>query len=75
MSREREKIMFPGNLRTQERMIEVKFGEELEHQQKRGLNRYTGGSTRASHPAIDALIAIVIILLAIAAFLLIYGIY
>jgi hypothetical protein len=67
--------MFPGNLRTQERMIEVKFGEELERQHKRGFNRYAGGSTRASHPVIDAVIAIIILLLAIAAFLLIYSIY
>ena len=75
MSREREKMMFPGNLRTQERMIEVKFGEELERQHKQDFNRYLGSSTRVSHPVINIVITVIITLLAIAAFLLISAIY
>ena len=66
--------MFP-DLRTQERMIEVKFGEELERQRKQGFNRYSGSSTRAPRPVFNTVITIIITLLAIAAFLLIYAIY
>jgi hypothetical protein len=62
--------MFPADLRTQERMIEVKFGEELKREQTRGFNKYSGSSTSTS-----IVITIIITLLAIAAFLLIYGIY
>lgn len=67
--------MFPGNLRTQERMIEVKFGEELERQHKQGFNRYLGSSNKVSRPVINIVITVIITLLAIAAFLLIYAIY
>jgi hypothetical protein len=73
MLREREKIMFPESFRNQERLIEVKFGEQLERQRKQGFNRYSGSSTRVPRPVTDMIIGIIITFLAIAAFLLIFG--